>query len=147
MRDLRPLVAWCNAWGAAGATAACVAVALTMPLGANTPRDAASAAALLQAFPSSEDVGAYRANVERIFMRDRGGTTPGYAACVMCHTWQTSLRFSLETPAADDGWTAAESHRNFDVVTKLVNTAQPEASRLMTPATCPPEFIHSDRLE
>ena len=49
--------------------------------------------------------------IEPIFMRDRGGTMPGYAACVMCHTWQTSLRFDLETPATDAGWTAEQSRR------------------------------------
>jgi hypothetical protein len=66
-----------------------------------------------------------------VFLTDRGGTIPGYAACVMCHTWQTSVRFSLETPATDAGWTAEQSRRNFDVVTKLVNTANPESSRLL----------------
>ena len=60
-------------------------------------------------------------------LTDRGGTMPGYAACVMCHTWQTSVRFSLETPATDAGWTVEQSRRNFDVVTKLVNTAEPES--------------------
>ena len=40
---------------------------------------------------------------------------PGYAACVMCHTWQTSLRFRLETPATDAGWTPEQSRRNFDM--------------------------------
>ena len=61
---------------------------------------------------------------------------PGYAACVMCHTWQTSLRFDLETPATDAGWTAEQSRRNFEMITQLVNTriageqlAAPEAAR------------------
>ena len=56
---------------------------------------------------------------------------PGYAACVMCHTWQTSVRFILETPATDAGWTVEQSRKNFDVVTKLVNTAAPATSRLL----------------
>ena len=65
-------------------------------------------------------------------MTDRGGTIPGMAACVMCHTWQTRpMRFNLETPATDAGWTVEQSRRNFDVVTKLVNTKTPEASRLL----------------
>ena len=51
--------------------------------------------------PRPEDVESFRKMIEPIFMRDRGGTMPGYAACVMCHTWQTSLRFDLETPATD----------------------------------------------
>ena len=49
-----------------------------------------------QAQDVSADLESYRNVVERTFLRDRGGTVPGYAACVMCHTWQTSVRFSLE---------------------------------------------------
>ncbi len=82
-------------------------------------------------FPSDAELERYRSTVERVFMTDRGGTTPGYAACVMCHTWQTSVRFTLETPATDAGWTIEQSRRNFDVVTKLVNTAAPATSRLL----------------
>jgi hypothetical protein len=83
------------------------------------------------AFPTSADIDAYRNTIERLFLTDRGGTMPGYASCVMCHTWQTSVRFSLETPSTDAGWTVEQSRRNFDVVTKLVNTADPESSRLL----------------
>jgi hypothetical protein len=84
-----------------------------------------------QAFPDPAALATYRERVERVFLTDRGGTVPGMAACVMCHTWQTSVRFSLETPATDAGWTTEQSRRNFDVVTKLVNTADPESSRLL----------------
>ena len=59
--------------------------------------------------PRQADVDSFRKTIEPIFMRDRGGTMPGYAACVMCHTWQTSLRFDLETPATDAGWTPEQS--------------------------------------
>ncbi|HEX6214397.1 MAG TPA: hypothetical protein VFZ38_06245 [Vicinamibacterales bacterium] len=38
-------------------------------------------------FPSAADIDRFRNSVERVFMTDRGGTTPGVAACVMCHTW------------------------------------------------------------
>jgi hypothetical protein len=80
---------------------------------------------------ASVDLDAYRKVVEQTLMKDRGGTMAGFASCVMCHTWQTSIRFSLETPATDAGWTADQSRRNFDVVTRLVNTADPESSRLL----------------
>ena len=83
------------------------------------------------------DIESYRSTVEKVFMTDRGGTIPGYAACVMCHTWQTSVRFSLETPATDAGWTVEQSRKNFDVVTKLVNTAIPETSRLLLKPLAP----------
>jgi hypothetical protein len=83
-------------------------------------------------FPAAADIETYRNTVERIFMTDRGGTVGGMAACVMCHTWQTRpMRFSLETPATDAGWTVEQSRKNFDIVTKLVNTQTPEASRLL----------------
>ena len=88
-------------------------------------------------FPTAADVEAYRATLEPLFMTSRGGTAPGFAACVMCHTWQTSLRFALETPATDAGWTVEQSRKNIDVVTKLVNTKDPESSRLLRKPLAP----------
>ena len=82
-------------------------------------------------FPGTADIERYRGTVERVFMTDRGGTVAGMAACVMCHTWQTSVRFTLETPATDAGWTVEQSRKNFDVVTRLINTAAPATSRLL----------------
>jgi hypothetical protein len=82
-------------------------------------------------YPGPAEIEAFRKTIEPIFMKDRGGTMPGYAACVMCHTWQTSLRFRLETPASDAGWTPAQSRRNFETLTKVVNTRTPEASYLL----------------
>ena len=87
--------------------------------------------------PRPADIETYRTTIEPLFMRGRGGTEPGYASCVMCHTWQTKLRFSLETPATPAGWTPEQSRRNFDVVTKLVNTASVESSRLLRKPLAP----------
>jgi hypothetical protein len=98
-------------------------------IAAAAPSQAASQASA--SFPTAADIDTYRNTIERLFITDRGGTMAGYAACVMCHTWQTSVRFSLETPATEVGWTVEQSRRNFDVVTKLVNTADPERSRLL----------------
>ena len=81
--------------------------------------------------PDAADIERYRNAVERVFMTDRGGTTSGVAACVMCHTWQTSVRFTLQTPATDAGWTVDQSRQNFEVVTQLINTAAPATSRLL----------------
>jgi hypothetical protein len=92
---------------------------------------AALAAQTRTEFPTDADVQAFRTTIEPVFMRDRGGTTPGYAACVMCHTWQTSLRFRLETPATDAGWTVEQSRRNLMMLTRLVNTKFAEGSRLL----------------
>ena len=105
-------------------------VALALCLGVTT-----SVEAQHNAFPTESDVETYRDAIESALMTDRGGTTSGgeqsYAACVMCHTWQTSVRFSLETPESDAGWTTEQSRRNLDVVGQLINTANPESSRLL----------------
>jgi hypothetical protein len=102
----------------------CVLIAATLAASHVAPVEA-------QQFPTAADINRFRDSVERVFMTDRGGTVSGMAACVMCHTWQTSLRFALETPATDAGWTVEQSRKNFDVVTKLVNTAAPATSRLL----------------
>jgi len=77
----------------------------------------------------------YRRNVEPLFFRPRGYPDHGEdAACVMCHTWQTSLRFQLEDMTeTPDGWvwTPAQSTLNYQVVTQLVNASDPASSRLL----------------
>ena len=120
------------AWPAALITASALAFTFALASPAADLR-AAPAAGNAQAsgFPGPADIEAYRNTVEKVFMTDRGGTVAGMAACVMCHTWQTSLRFSLQTPATDAGWTTEQSRRNFEVVTKLIDTANPENSRLL----------------
>ena len=89
------------------------------------------------AAPDAAAVDFFRKDIEPLFVRDRGGTDPGYAACVMCHTWQTSLRFALQTPANDTGWTPDQSRMNFEMLTKLVDTANPESSRLLRKPLAP----------
>ncbi len=84
-----------------------------------------------QSYPTSADVESYRNTIEAVLLEDRGGTTGRFASCVMCHTWQTSVRFSLETPASEEGWTSAQSRRNLDVVGQLINTQDPASSRLL----------------
>jgi hypothetical protein len=108
-------------------------VAVALCLGGSAPAHSRlqQPAAARSGFPTPADLEVYRGTIERLFVADRGGTLPGYAPCVMCHTWQTRLRFSLETPSTDAGWTVEESRRNLDVVTRLVNTANPESSRLL----------------
>jgi len=127
MRVRQLIMSPCCGWPGWVSIAACALVSGTLI----TSTVFGSASAQPSAFPGPAEIEAYRNTVERVFLRDRAGTTPGYAACVMCHTWQTSVRFSLETPANDSGWTMEQSRRNFDVVTRLVNTADPESSRLL----------------
>lgn len=114
-----------------GAAAVLFGVALTASPSAQSTGSQASSTAGSSPAHRPADVESFRATIEPIFMRDRGGTMPGYAACVMCHTWQTSVRFDLETPASDAGWTAAQSRQNFEMITQLVNTRTPENSWLL----------------
>jgi hypothetical protein len=109
-----------------------LATALVVTVAALSAEPQAGAGGQAAGFPTAADIETYRNTVERLFMTDRGGTVGGMAACVMCHTWQTRpMRFSLETPATDAGWTVEQSRKNFEIVTKLVNTKEPETSRLL----------------
>jgi hypothetical protein len=118
--------AWITWLIATGVGAFAVAVFLAV-----SPSVLAQAPAAPAAAPRQADVDSFRKTIEPIFMRDRGGTMPGIAACVMCHTWQTSLRFDLETPATEAGWTVDQSRMNFQMITQLVNTKSPETSPLL----------------
>ena len=109
-----------------------LAVGLTVSSRGVSGLPEASAAAQAGGGQPDANVASFRTTIEPLLLKPRGGTSPGYAACVMCHTWQTRpIRFSLETPATDVGWTEAQSPRNVEVVTKLVNTADPGQSRLL----------------
>jgi hypothetical protein len=116
---------------AAWAMGAAVALVTATFLSASPSAESGLVQAPAATPPRPADVESFRTTIEPIFMRDRGGTMPGYAACVMCHTWQTSLRFDLETPATDAGWTAEQSQLNFQMITQLVNTKSPENSWLL----------------
>ena len=58
----------------------------------------------------------YRQNIEPMFARPRGyPNADGSPACVMCHSWQTGLRFALaDMTETSDGWTwpAGQSQAN-----------------------------------
>ena len=77
----------------------------------------------------------YRQNVEPVFARPRGyPDRTEDAACVMCHVWQTSVRFDLEDMTeTQDGWvwTEAQSALNYDMLAKLVNASDPASSKLL----------------
>jgi hypothetical protein len=98
---------------------------------------ASTSARQAQPFPTAADVETYRRAIEPLFVTSRGGTAPGFAACVMCHTWQTSLRFALETPTTNAGWTTNQSRTNLVMLTKLINTKDPESSRLLRKPLAP----------
>ena len=83
----------------------------------------------------------YRQNVEPMFARPRGyPDRTERAACVMCHVWQTSVRFDLEDMTeTQDGWvwTEEQSALNYDMLTKLVNASDPASSKLLRKPLAP----------
>ena len=107
---------------AALALVAGVSVFTTVGLTPSPPEVPAPAAMVDRTAAVAADFDYYRQNIEPMFVRPRGYPNAGGSpACVMCHSWQTGLRFALadmtETP---DGWmwTAGQSQANYDVVTK-----------------------------
>jgi len=74
--------AWAISAGTMLVGVACVVFSSAAPMAAQTAPAAGASTAHRPA-----DVESFRKTIEPIFMRDRGGTMPGYAACVMCHTW------------------------------------------------------------
>jgi len=80
------------------------------------------------------DFEAYRTNVEPILLRQRGGFVGSDSPCVACHTYQASTPLRLEPLGGagnQPGWTEEQSRRNLQVVSRLVDPANPEASRLL----------------
>ena len=74
----------------------------------------------------SLDYETYKKSVEPIFAKSR----PGHARCVACHS-AANNSFKLQPLAEGSTWTEEQSRRNFEVVSKLVNPAKPEASLLL----------------
>jgi len=76
----------------------------------------------------------YRAEIEPIFLKPRGGHGPGMSPCVTCHVHNgTPLKLEPLQEDEDGGvfWSEAQSRKNFEVVSRLVMPGQPEASRLL----------------
>jgi hypothetical protein len=130
-------------WGRAGLVVAVVGTGAFVTLGLASAPEARADGAWSE--PTTElerrSFEVYRRNVEPIFSRPRGYPDSGEsAACVMCHTWQTSLRFHLQpmTQTADGwGWTPAQSTLNYDAVTQLVNASAPASSKLLRKPLAP----------
>ena len=69
----------------------------------------------------------FKSRVEPVFLTKR----PDHARCYVCHV-ESNNAFRLErlSPGAAV-WTEEQSHRNFEVVSTLVNPGDPDASRLL----------------
>jgi hypothetical protein len=72
------------------------------------------------------DYEVYKKSVEPIFAKKRAG----HARCVACHSASNNA-FRLQPLAEGSTWTEEQSRRNFESVSKLVNTANPQASILL----------------
>src|SRR6266849_55324 len=75
----------------------------------------------------------YKAKVEPIFLKKR----PPHARCVVCHAGAGNA-FRLERLApGSTNWTEEQSRKNFDVVTKLINTSSVAESPLLVHPLAP----------
>lgn len=72
------------------------------------------------------DYETYKKTVEPIFAKKR----TGHARCVACHSASNNA-FRLQPLAEGSTWTDEQSRRNFESVSKLVNPANPQASKLL----------------
>jgi hypothetical protein len=72
------------------------------------------------------DYETYKKTVEPIFTKKR----VGHARCVACHSASNNA-FRLQPLPEGSTWTDEQSRRNFESVSKLVNPANPQASRLL----------------
>ena len=84
--------------------------------------------------PKGLDYAFYKATVEPLFLRPRGGYIGSDAGCVACHTSQANAPLGLQELTMADGrvfWTEEQSRQNFVNVAKLVNPSDPDSSRLL----------------
>jgi hypothetical protein len=72
------------------------------------------------------DFETYKKTVEPIFTKKRSG----HARCVACHSASNNA-FRLQPLPEGGAWTEEQSRQNFESVLKLVNRANPQASRLL----------------
>src|ERR1700761_7129484 len=77
-------------------------------------------------FAQTPDFNYYRTKVEPIFTTKR----PTHARCIVCHIGRTSFDLQPLAKGAST-WSEAESRKNYEMLLKLVNTAQPEKSLLL----------------
>lgn len=79
------------------------------------------------------DYAFFKARVEPIFLEKRAGHT----RCYVCHA-ESNNGFRLErlSPGAPS-WNDEQSHRNFEMVSRLVNPGDPATSRLLQQPLAP----------
>jgi hypothetical protein len=105
------------------------------------------ALALLQtaaplASAQSLDFEYYKTRVEPIFLKKR----PGHARCVVCHAESTNAFNLQRLQPGSTTWTDEQSRRNFEVVSRLANPANPDSSLLLLHPLAPEaggDYFHS----
>ena len=78
------------------------------------------------AMAQSPDYEAYKKTVEPIFVKKR----VGHARCVACHSASNNA-FRLQPLPEGSTWTDEQSRRNCESVSRLINRANPQASKLL----------------
>src|ERR1700694_3993532 len=69
----------------------------------------------------------YKSRVEPVFLTKR----PDHARCYVCHV-ESNNAFRLQRLSSGAAaWTEEQSHRNFEMVSILVNPGDPDTSRLL----------------
>jgi hypothetical protein len=70
----------------------------------------------------------YKAKVQPIFLEKR----PGHAPCVMCHADANNMLHLEKLPDGQSTWTDEQTRKNFDTVSKIVQSADsPLASKIL----------------
>jgi len=86
-----------------------VAAAATIALGSGT---------LVSDAAGTLDYEFYKLKVQPIFLAKR----PGHAPCVMCHADANNMLRLEKLPEGQTTWTEEQSRKNFDTVSKIVQT-------------------------
>ena len=84
----------------------------------------------------------FKTRVEPIFLKKR----PGHARCVVCHAESTNAFNLQRLDAGNTTWTEEQSRQNFEVVSRLVNADNPDASLLLLHPLAPEaggDYFHS----
>ena len=76
----------------------------------------------------------FKTRVQPVFLEKR----PGHTRCVVCHSERSNNAFRLEKRSRGAAtWSEEQSHRNFEMVSRLVVAGDPQAGLLLTHPLAP----------
>ena len=90
----------------------------------------------------SLDYQTFKTRVEPIFLKKR----PTHARCAVCHMESTNAFNLQRLQPGSTTWTEEQSRQNFEVVSRLVNVNNPDASVLLLHPLAPEaggDYFHS----